>query len=55
MKESNEIIVKVGTWEDRNSLLTILAVNGYEVTSKFVNDVSSGYIPETWVIAHKVV
>ena len=54
MKESNEIVVKVNVCEDRNDLLTILAINGYEVTCKFVNDIYAGK-HDCWVIANKVV
>ena len=54
MKESNEIIIKINICEDRNSLLNILAINGYEVTCKFVVQ-EGGYNSDCWVIAHKLV
>ena len=53
MKESKEIIVKVNDWDDRNELLTILAVSGYLVSVKFINDETSNYVPETWIVARK--
>ena len=54
MKESNEIIVKLNNYEDRNDVVTILAINGYEVTCHFDKDIYAGK-NDCYVVAHKVV
>ena len=53
IKESNNIVISVKDFEDRNSLITILAINGYEVTVKVVTDIICG--STYFVIANKVV
>jgi hypothetical protein len=53
IKETNSIIVGVQCYEERNSLVVILANNGYEVTVKTTTDIIAGI--KYFIIANKVV
>lgn len=52
MKESNEIIIEVNNCSERDSLLSILAHRGYEVSVKY--DDSKWPEGHHYVIAHKI-
>jgi hypothetical protein len=55
MKESNEIVILVQDFADRQMLLGILAHHGYEVTVNEVRDAMSTVGTFYYVVAHKVV